>query len=46
VKSVDTRLFYEGRQGFCYSENAESFLQIGDALGHAMLDLLQAESKK
>ena len=45
VRSVDTRPFVRppalspGGQGSCYSENAETFLEIGEAMGRTMLEL-------
>jgi len=54
VKSVDTRPFALSRStggvSFCYNENAWTFLEIGEALGRAMLELMPApapaEAKK
>jgi len=42
VKSIDTRMFVPspGQVGSCYNENAGTFLEIGDALGRAMLELM------
>jgi len=47
VKSIDTRLFYRapelspGAPAFCYNTNAESYLEIGEAMGRAMLELFK-----
>jgi hypothetical protein len=46
VKSVDTTGYWRttgespGAQGFHYNNNAETYTLVGDALGRAMLDLL------
>jgi lysophospholipase L1-like esterase len=41
VKSVDTRPFVRQTKGqpFCYNDNAESFLELGEALGRTMVEL-------
>lgn len=41
VKSIDTRPFVRATEGHanCYNENAESFLEIGEAMGRAMLEV-------
>jgi alpha-galactosidase len=47
VKSVDTRSFVRPSKGqpSCYYENAETFLEIGEALGQAMTELLKNKAK-
>jgi len=41
VKCIDTRPFVRSSKGKpdCYFENAETFLEIGEAMGQAMLEL-------
>ena len=50
VKSVDTRVlahaYLPGSISFCYNENAGTFLAMGEALGHAMLELMPAATTK
>lgn len=52
VKSVDTTPFFRGTKagggGYAtaYYSNAESFLEIGEALGKAMLELLKSHNQK
>ncbi len=47
VKSIDTLPFYRtpelspGAPAFCYNTNAESFLEIGETMGRAMLELFK-----
>ena len=43
VKSIDTRPFVRSSKGqaSCYYENAETFLEIGEAMGRAMLELMK-----
>jgi len=47
VKSVDTRSFVRLSKGqpSCYYENAETFLEMGEALGQAMAELLKSKAK-
>jgi len=46
VKTVDTRGFWRSveqspkNQGYHYNRNAETYMLVGDALGRAMVELL------
>ena len=47
VKTVDTRDFWREadvsprNQGFHYHQNAETYMDVGNALGKAMVELIQ-----
>ena len=52
VKTVDARRFWReksispnGRQGHHYNQNAETFVEVGNALGRAMARLLNKKNK-
>jgi alpha-galactosidase len=52
VLSVDTRDFWRSvddspaDQGYHYNRNAETYLLVGDALGRAMVDLIEGKSSE
>ncbi len=53
VKTVDVRGFWRdksispnGRQGYHYHQNAETFMEVGNALGRAMAELLNKKDKR
>jgi len=49
VKAIDARPFWRGRevspsgQGYHYNHNAETYMEVGNALGRAMAELLNDE---
>jgi hypothetical protein len=45
VRSIDTRPFVRSSKGQagCYNENAETFLEIGEAMGRAMVEVTKEE---
>ncbi len=51
VRAVDARGFWRDKsvspsgQGYHYNHNAETFMEVGDALGRAMADLLDKSDK-
>lgn len=53
VKTVDARGFWRdksvspnGRQGYHYWHNAETYMEVGDGLGRAMAELLEKSKKR
>lgn len=51
VKAIDARPFWRSRdvspsgQGFHYHHNAETYMEVGNALGQAMAELLKSEKQ-
>ena len=52
VKSVDARPFWQpsrrspGGGGHHYNGNAQTYMDVGNAMGNAMVDLIKGSSKK